>query len=172
MLRYDAPADAPTNRPVRRLLVLVLLMAIRDRANQVRFCLHPDQMSLWYRVDGTWHELVPPPAAIWPGLVAEVRRLGRFASPEVGTGWWSAIRRAFARPAGLAAGWLTFRHRGQDQLYAARLDPGPVRGEISFEAAGPAAIDPESATAALGEMMRHQGGDLYVEFEFPPDAGK
>lgn len=172
MICYDSPADAPTDRPIRRLLILVLLMAMRDKADQIRFNYTPDLLSLWYRVDGTWYELVPPPVAIWPGMVAEVRRMSRLVSPEVETGCWSTIRRTFARPDGLAAGWLTCRFRGQDQLYVTRLDPGPVRGEIFLEVAGPSSVDPENATAALGELMRHQGGDLYVEFDTYLDTWK
>jgi hypothetical protein len=172
MLRYDTPADAPTDRPIRRLLILVLLMAMRDKADQIRFNYAPDLLSLWYRVDGTWYELVPPPAMIWPGIVAEFRQMSRLVSPELGTGWRSAVRRLIARPAGLAAGWLTFRLHGRDHLYMARLDPGPVRGEVLLEVAGSTAGEPEGAEAVLGELMRRQDGDLHVEFEDAPETWK
>lgn len=134
MLRYDTPADAPDNRPVRKLLVMVLLMSIRDRASTIRFCLQADRIDTTYQIDGEWYELVPPPAHIWPDLVADVRSVARLIRPDRG-GWFYQIR--FDDP---EAGWLTFRVVGQDQCYLVRLGADELRlerfgGYVSSETA-------------------------------------
>lgn len=164
MLRYDGPADAPTDRPIRRFLILVLLMAVRDKADQIRFRHTPDLLSLWYRVDGQWYELVPPPRHVCPDLLAEVRRISRLVAPEIGTGWRGWLRGRFARSEGLAAGWFTFRFRGRDLLYTVRLDPDPNRGEIVLDSVGPVP-DPDVAAAGLREMLPRDADGPFVEFE-------
>jgi len=69
--------------PVRKLIYLVLLVAIRDRATEVRFSPSEadSQWKLGYEIDGRWHEMVPVPLH-W-GISQEIRRLAglRFAFP-------------------------------------------------------------------------------------------
>ncbi len=47
--------------PVRRLLNLVLLQAIQDRASDIHFEPFEDEFKIRYRVDGVLYEMVPPP---------------------------------------------------------------------------------------------------------------
>jgi type IV pilus assembly protein PilB len=60
---------------VRRLVYLVLLLAIRDRATDVEFEPSPPD-GLWkirYRVDGVWYEMVPVPLHV--PVSQEIQRL-------------------------------------------------------------------------------------------------
>jgi len=45
--------------PFQKLIVLVLLLAVKDRASQARFQAKKDKCSLSYVVNGKSHELVP-----------------------------------------------------------------------------------------------------------------
>jgi len=47
--------------PVRRLLNLILLQAIQDRASDIHFEPFEDEFKIRYRVDGVLYEMVPPP---------------------------------------------------------------------------------------------------------------
>jgi len=47
--------------PVRKLLNLVLLQAIRDHASDVHFEPFEDEFKIRYRIDGVLYEMVPPP---------------------------------------------------------------------------------------------------------------
>src|SRR5579862_5770834 len=50
--------DAP---PVRKLVWMVMLLAIRDRASDIHFEPFENEYKLRYRCDGVLMELVPPP---------------------------------------------------------------------------------------------------------------
>lgn len=164
MLRYDAPADAASNYPVRKFLLMVLLMGSRDRADRIEFRYEPDWLRLWYRVDGAWYELVPPPRSVCPQVLAEVRRSSRLVTPERGTGWRARVGGLLARPGGPAAGWMTLRVRGREVLYAVRLDPSPERGVVVFEPVGPV-LDPGDAEGVLAEMWPRDADGPYIEFD-------
>jgi type IV pilus assembly protein PilB len=47
--------------PVRKLLNMVLLLAIKDKASDVHFEPFEDEFKMRYRVDGVLYEMVPPP---------------------------------------------------------------------------------------------------------------
>ncbi len=47
--------------PVRRLVNLVLLQAVHDRASDIHFEPFEDEFKIRYRVDGVLYEMVPPP---------------------------------------------------------------------------------------------------------------
>jgi len=54
---------------------MVLLLSIKDRATAIAY--EPNRDALQYLVDGTWHELVPPPKEIGPSLLDLIRDLSR-----------------------------------------------------------------------------------------------
>jgi hypothetical protein len=138
MFRYDSVADAPPGyKPVRKYLAVVLMMAVRDRADQIRFSHGPDQLSVWYRVEEKWYELVPPPPHVWPRLLDEIRRTSRLVAPERTANWREQIRRWFAPDGELMVGWLTFRVGDRDVLYRVRRDSYPSQGELFLELASP-----------------------------------
>jgi len=57
----DALKDAAESAPVKRLVNLVLLQAIKDKASDVHFEPFEDEFKMRYRIDGVLFEMVPPP---------------------------------------------------------------------------------------------------------------
>src|SRR5205823_12109253 len=47
--------------PVRKLLNMVMLLAIKDRASDIHFEPFEDEYKMRYRCDGVLYEMVPPP---------------------------------------------------------------------------------------------------------------
>jgi type IV pilus assembly protein PilB len=56
--------------PVRKLVNMVMLLAIRDHASDIYFEPFEDEFKMRYRVDGTLYEMVPPPRHV-AGAVAD-----------------------------------------------------------------------------------------------------
>ncbi len=60
-------------QPVRRLLNLVLLQAIRDKASDVHFEPFENEYKLRYRIDGVLYEMVPPPRHIALAVTSRIK---------------------------------------------------------------------------------------------------
>jgi len=52
------------SNPVKRLLNLVLLQAIRDKASDIHFEPFEEEFKMRYRIDGVLYEMIPPPTHI------------------------------------------------------------------------------------------------------------
>ena len=63
-------ADA---NPVKRLLNLVLLQAIRDKASDIHFEPFEDEYKMRYRIDGVLYEMVPPPRYIAMAIASRIK---------------------------------------------------------------------------------------------------
>ncbi len=61
--------------PVRRLLNLVLLQAIQDRASDIHFEPFEDEFKIRYRVDGVLYEMVPPPRHLHLPLATRIKAM-------------------------------------------------------------------------------------------------
>jgi type IV pilus assembly protein PilB len=59
--------------PVRKLLNMVLLLAIKDKASDVHFEPFEDEYKMRYRVDGILYELVPPPRHLAPAISSRIK---------------------------------------------------------------------------------------------------
>ena len=57
----------PTSAPVRKLINMVLLMAIKDHASDIHFEPFEDEYKMRYRCDGVLYEMVPPPRHLADG---------------------------------------------------------------------------------------------------------
>ncbi len=57
----DSLEEMAKSAPVRRLLNLVLLQAIKDEASDIHFEPFEDEFKIRYRIDGILYEMVPPP---------------------------------------------------------------------------------------------------------------
>ena len=57
----DSLEEMADSAPVRRLLNLVLLQAIKDQASDIHFEPFEDEFKIRYRIDGILYEMVPPP---------------------------------------------------------------------------------------------------------------
>ena len=65
--------DAADSNPVKKLLNLVLLQAIRDKASDVHFEPFEDEFKMRYRIDGVLYEMVPPPRHIALAISSRIK---------------------------------------------------------------------------------------------------
>ena len=59
--------------PVRKLLNMVLLLSIKDKASDIHFEPFEDEYKMRYRVDGVLYELVPPPRHLAPAISSRIK---------------------------------------------------------------------------------------------------
>jgi type IV pilus assembly protein PilB len=69
----DAVLDAAEDNKVIKLLNLVLLQAIKDRASDVHFEPFEDEFKMRYRIDGVLYEMVPPPKYLGPAITSRIK---------------------------------------------------------------------------------------------------
>ena len=61
------------SKPVVRLLNLILLQAIKDKASDIHLEPFEDRFRVRYRVDGVLYEMTPPPLHLAPALISRVK---------------------------------------------------------------------------------------------------
>ena len=61
------------SQPVKKLLNLVLLQAIRDKASDIHFEPFEDEFKMRYRIDGVLYEMVPPPRHIALAVASRIK---------------------------------------------------------------------------------------------------
>jgi type IV pilus assembly protein PilB len=59
--------------PVRKLLNMVMLLAIKDKASDIHFEPFEEEYKMRYRVDGVLYELVPPPRHLAPAIASRIK---------------------------------------------------------------------------------------------------
>ncbi|MFN0132140.1 MAG: GspE/PulE family protein [Phycisphaerales bacterium] len=69
----DAVLEAASDNQVIKLLNLVLLQAIKDKASDVHFEPFEDEFKMRYRIDGVLYEMVPPPKHLGPAITSRVK---------------------------------------------------------------------------------------------------
>jgi type IV pilus assembly protein PilB len=69
----DSLKEAAESNPVRKLINLVLLQAIKDKASDIHFEPFEDEFKMRYRIDGILYEMMPPPAHIAPAIASRVK---------------------------------------------------------------------------------------------------
>ncbi len=69
----DAIQQAADSNPVRRLVNMVLLEAIRNRASDIHFEPFEDEFKMRYRIDGHLYEMMPPPTHIATAIASRVK---------------------------------------------------------------------------------------------------
>jgi type IV pilus assembly protein PilB len=65
--------DAADSSPVRKLINLVLLQAIKDKASDIHFEPFEDEFKMRYRIDGVLYEMMPPPAHIAAAISSRIK---------------------------------------------------------------------------------------------------
>jgi type IV pilus assembly protein PilB len=65
--------EAADSNPVRKLINLVLLQAIKDKASDIHFEPFEDEFKMRYRIDGVLYEMMPPPAHIAPAISSRIK---------------------------------------------------------------------------------------------------
>lgn len=69
----DAVLDAADDNQVIKLLNLVLLQAIRDRASDIHLEPFEHEFKMRYRIDGILYEMVPPPKHLGAAITSRVK---------------------------------------------------------------------------------------------------
>ena len=65
--------DAADSNPVRKLINLVLLQAIKDKASDIHFEPFEDEFKMRYRIDGVLYEMMPPPSHIATAISSRIK---------------------------------------------------------------------------------------------------
>ncbi|MHC4544884.1 MAG: GspE/PulE family protein [Planctomycetota bacterium] len=69
----DELKELSESNPVKKLLNLVLLQAIRDKASDIHFEPFESEYKMRYRIDGVLYEMVPPPKYIAAALSSRIK---------------------------------------------------------------------------------------------------
>jgi len=69
----DELKELAESNPVKKLLNLVLLQAIRDKASDIHFEPFENEYKMRYRIDGILYEMVPPPRHIATALSSRIK---------------------------------------------------------------------------------------------------
>ena len=69
----DVLRELADSNPVKKLLNLVLLQAIRDKASDIHFEPFEDEFKMRYRIDGVLYEMVPPPRHIALAIASRIK---------------------------------------------------------------------------------------------------
>src|SRR5690606_33500323 len=69
----DELKELAESNPVRKLLNLVLLQAIKDKASDIHFEPFEDEYKMRYRIDGVLYEMVPPPRHIAMAIASRIK---------------------------------------------------------------------------------------------------
>ena len=65
--------EAADSSPVKRLVNMVLLEAIRNRASDIHFEPFEDEFKMRYRIDGILYEMLPPPISISVAIASRIK---------------------------------------------------------------------------------------------------
>jgi len=69
----DSLQEQANSAPVRKLINMVLLMAIRDHASDVHFEPFEDEYKMRYKCDGVLYEMVPPPRHLAAAISSRIK---------------------------------------------------------------------------------------------------
>jgi type IV pilus assembly protein PilB len=69
----DTIKEMAEANPVKRLVNMVLLEAIRNRASDIHFEPFEDEFKMRYRIDGVLYEMLPPPKSIAVALASRIK---------------------------------------------------------------------------------------------------
>ncbi len=69
----DELREMAESNPVKKLVNLVLLQAIRDKASDIHFEPFEDEFKMRYRIDGVLYEMVPPPRYVSLAIASRIK---------------------------------------------------------------------------------------------------
>lgn len=72
-IAIESQLEMADDNQVIRLLNLVLLQAIKDRASDIHFEPFENEFKMRYRIDGVLYEMVPPPPHLGPSITSRVK---------------------------------------------------------------------------------------------------
>ncbi|MDB4731943.1 ATPase, T2SS/T4P/T4SS family, partial [bacterium] len=72
---YDIGGDdeVTSSHPIRKLLNMVMLLAIKDQASDIHFEPFEDEFKIRVRADGVLYEMVPPPRHLAAAIVSRIK---------------------------------------------------------------------------------------------------
>jgi hypothetical protein len=158
MIRLDDVWPSERLPPVRKLLALVFAMVGKDRARELRFDYHagPPEARMWYCVTGVAHEMVPPPAILWPEVFWVFWRETRFG-PSDRPRWWQRRRRWPSFPDRPVAGTLTVQFGNVPLDFDILFFRGPTGEHIQLQKTSPLDVS-QSVTELLSRCVKEQAG--------------
>lgn len=78
----DSLLEAAEDNKVKRLLNLVLMQAIKDKASDIHFEPFEDEFKMRYRIDGVLYEMMPPPRHLAMPIVSRVKVMSKLDIAE------------------------------------------------------------------------------------------
>ena len=78
----DSVLAASEDNKVIKLLNLVLLQAIKDKASDIHFEPFENEFKMRYRIDGVLYEMVPPPQHLGPAIISRIKVMGNLDIAE------------------------------------------------------------------------------------------
>jgi len=78
----DALTEAASDNQVIKLLNLVMLQAIKDRASDIHFEPFEHEFKMRYRIDGVLYEMVPPPKQLGPAIISRIKVMSKLDIAE------------------------------------------------------------------------------------------
>ena len=78
----DAVMEASEDNKVIKLLNLVLLQAIKDRASDIHFEPFEEEFKMRYRIDGVLYEMVPPPKHLGTAITSRIKVMSKMDIAE------------------------------------------------------------------------------------------
>ena len=70
---FDLADEYMDSHPIRKLLNMVMLLAIKDQASDIHFEPFEDEFKIRVRADGVLYEMVPPPRHLAAAIVSRVK---------------------------------------------------------------------------------------------------
>lgn len=83
-------------QPVRKLWAMVLMLALKDKASEVRYEPWRNKDTLRYRVGGVYYEMIPPPRSLASEMVKTILTLDQ-PPPPLLENWRTRWARMFRR---------------------------------------------------------------------------
>ncbi len=65
--------EMAASSPIKRLVNMVLLQAIRERASDIHFEPFEDEFKMRYRIDGLLYEMIPPPRSVAVAIASRIK---------------------------------------------------------------------------------------------------
>lgn len=78
----DVLSELASDNKVIKLLNLVLMQAIKDRASDIHFEPFEDEFKMRYRIDGVLYEMVPPPKELGPAITSRIKVMAKLDIAE------------------------------------------------------------------------------------------
>jgi type IV pilus assembly protein PilB len=78
----DAVMEASEDNKVVKLLNLVLLQAIKDKASDIHFEPFEEEFKMRYRIDGVLYEMVPPPKHLGTAITSRIKVMAKMDIAE------------------------------------------------------------------------------------------